>query len=81
MCVYVHECTLILYVCVGMCFVCVHTVEVKKKFPFRLRTTVVQRCCVLKKTVQKRSMNGTVAFLLTVLLHVYMMKRFPLPST
>ena len=26
-------------------------------------------------------MNGTVAFLLTVLLHVYMMKRFPLPSS
>ena len=24
----------------------VYTVEVKKKFPFRLRTTVVLRCCV-----------------------------------
>ena len=57
----------------------IHTVQVQKKFPFRFRTTVVQRCCVKKKTVQKHSMNGTVAFLLTVLLHVYMMKRFPLP--
>ena len=49
----------------------------KKKFPF----CFIQRCYVLKETVHAHSMNGTVAFLLSVLLHVYMMKRFPLLST
>ena len=89
-----HACVCVYLVVVSVSGVCVHvfcvhvrvhvcvpTVQVKNKFPFHFRTTVVQRCCVLKNTVQKRSMNGTVAFLLTVLLHVYMMKRFPLPST
>ena len=34
-----------------------------------------------RKRLQKRFMNGTVVFLLSVLLHVYMMKCFHLPST
>ena len=33
-------------VCALHVHVCVYTVQVKKKFPFRVRTTVVQRCCI-----------------------------------
>ena len=41
--------------------------EVPVPFTYNGGSTVLR----LKKTVQKRSMNSTVAFLLTVLLHVY----------
>ena len=53
------------------------TVEVKKKFPFRFRSTVLR----LKKDCAKTLHERYGCVFTDRFIHVYMMKRFPLPST